>query len=251
MGTTSTRHWGMSLSAWTQALNGVARSYLLPWKADGRQDPPAPVARPDDPAASLSARSEAEHAQAGLLQATLAGLERIARTNTELLHRDTLKFCAMADLIRELGLLARMQSARGDQLGEVITRDDLLAQLARVFTLGGNSPRTRAVLGHRVGAGQEQPASVGPRPQNPRKTQGGGVRARTHDLPDGGHGRWPAWRPCAVGATFCVQRSGHRYADRSLGGDGQRSISDLMLTILGLFLKTRENTEVFWLVFKA
>ena len=114
MGTTSTRHWGMSLSAWTQALNGVARSYLLPWKADGRQDPPAPVARPDDPAASLSARSEAEHAQAGLLQATLAGLERIARTNTELLHRDTLKFCAMADLIRELGLLARMQSARGD-----------------------------------------------------------------------------------------------------------------------------------------
>lgn len=59
-------------------------------------------------------RSDGDNAQAGLLQATLASLERMARANVELLHREPLKFCAMADLMRELGLLARMHSARSD-----------------------------------------------------------------------------------------------------------------------------------------
>jgi hypothetical protein len=59
-------------------------------------------------------RSDAEQAQSGLLQATLAGLERLAQLNTEAMHRDPYKYTSMADLMRELGLLARMHSARSD-----------------------------------------------------------------------------------------------------------------------------------------
>lgn len=43
-------------------------------------------------------------------------------------------------------LAARLHAARADQLGEVVTLDDLAQQLERIFTLGANTPRSRAFL---------------------------------------------------------------------------------------------------------
>lgn len=43
-------------------------------------------------------------------------------------------------------LAARLHAARADQLGEVVAHDDLVAQLERIFTLGANTPRSRAFL---------------------------------------------------------------------------------------------------------
>jgi len=101
--------------AWPQSFRTVVRS-MLPFQpfTYARSGAQAPEVRASITHVAANGRSDAENAQAGLLQATLAGLERLVRVNTEALHGDPMKFCAVADLVRELGLLARMQSARTD-----------------------------------------------------------------------------------------------------------------------------------------